>query len=254
MPKLTFIVTTHKRPELLLRCVTSIKTFVKIDHEIIVVDDSADGEGFSVAASVGASYIKKSRFDRRGQARSRNLGIDLAKGEFIVFIDDDDFLVGEAIESMVLGAEAHDFLCANYFFYSKENLHPVNIEQFSMDEMLVFNRIPVGSFAIRRSKIVYGFDEEMRSHEDWDFLLRNLSHLKVKYFNLFPVAIDKTNDQTSSHQGLTRKLFWIDYLSVYSRFPCPRLKHLRHAKLQSMGVSIGADLLECEPSVNQRVF
>jgi len=234
--------------------VTSIKSFISIEYEIIIVDDSLDGEGFAVASSIGASYLKKSRFDRRGQARSRNLGVSLAKGDFIVFIDDDDFFVGESIESMVLNAAEHDFLCANYFFYSNENLFPVNIERFSMDEMLVFNRIPIGSFAIRRSKIIHQFDEEMRSHEDWDFLLRNLSHWKVKYFDLFPVAIDKTNDQTSSHQGVTRSLFWIDYLSVYSRFPCPRLKQQRNAKLQSMGVSIAPELLDCEPSANQRLF
>ena len=254
MPLVTFIITTYKRPELLLRCVTSIKKFINIESQIIIVDDSQDGEGFPASVSIGALYVKKSRFDRRGQARSRNLGVSLAKGEFIVFIDDDDFFVSEAIESMVLGAEGYDFLCANYFFYLNEKLFPVDIERFSIDDMLIFNRVPIGSFAIRRSKITFDFDEEMRSHEDWDFLLRNLSHLKVKYFNFFSVAIDKTNDQTSSHQGTTRRLFWIDYLSVYSRFPCPRVQKQRNDKLRSMGVSIGADLLECEPSVNQRSF
>lgn len=254
MPYVSFIVPTYKRPELLLRCLTSIKTFMSMDYEIIVVDDSQAGEGFGCAASIGATYIKKSIKDRRGLAASRNIGLSFAKGEYVVFIDDDDFYVGDDLQVMMRNSDGSDLMCANYFHYSTGKLDPVNIHHFNVDEMLVCNRLPMGSFAIRRTAIRHGFDEEMRSHEDWDFLLRNLFDWRVKYFDCFSIAIDKTENSHNSHQALTRKFKWMDFLSVYSRFPCPRLSQQRAFMLKSMGIDLAPEMLEAEPFINQRVF
>ena len=254
MPEVTFIVPTYKRPELLLRCLTSIRTFMSHGCEVIVVDDSQEGEGFVCAASLGATYIKKSFLDRRGLASSRNIGLSFAKGEFVVFVDDDDFYVGDDLQAMIANSEGNDFLCANYFHHSKDGLEPIDIKQFNLDLMLVCNMLPMGSFAIRRTAIRYGFDEEMRSHEDWDFLLRNLFEWRVKYFSCFSIAIDKTANTDNSHQARTRKFKWIDYLSVYSRFPCPRLSQQRSDMLKSMGIKLAPEMLEGEPFINQRVF
>lgn len=254
MLKATFIVPTYKRPELLLRCLTSIRSFIKLDLEIIVVDDSQEGEGFGAAASAGATYIMKSKKERRGLARNRNIGLSVAKGEFVVFIDDDDFFIGDELQFMIENADGNDLLCSNYFNYMNEKLDPVNINRFSLDDMLVCNRLPVGSYAIRRSAIRYGFDEEMRGHEDWDFLLRNLFEWDVKYFNNFSVAIDKSNNSIDSHQALTRKFFWLDFLGVYSRFPCPRLAQQRCRMLKSLGIEFSPNMLDFEPFINQRIF
>lgn len=253
-PKITFIVSTYKRPNLLLRCLVSIKSHFSIDKEVIVIDDSQDGEGAAPAASVGATYVRKSVVDRRGLAANRNIGLSFAKGEFVVFIDDDDFYVGGELEDMIMSADGSDLVCANYFTCVEESLTPVNIGGFSLDDMLVCNRLPVGSFAVRRSAISYGFDEEMASHEDWDFLLRNLYHWKVKYFGFFAIVIDKTNNWTSSHQAVTRNVHWIEYLSVYSRFPCSRLKVERSNQLGKIGINLAPETLDFEPHVNQRVF
>lgn len=255
MPEVTFIVPTYKRPQLLLRCLTSIKTFLTLDHEIIVVDDSQEGEGYGPAMSAGATYVKKSSADRRGLAANRNIGLSFAKGDFVIFIDDDDFYVGDAVQTMVRNAEGNDFLCSNYFtYFGDDNLRPSGLKQFNMDDMLIRNRFPVGSFAVRRSAIRYGFDEEMASHEDWDFLLRHLFLWKVKFFDCFSVAIDKTNNISTSHQGLTRRHWWVDFVSIYSRYRCPRLSHLRSAQLKSLGINIPPESLEFEPFINQRPF
>jgi len=250
----SFVVPTYKRPELLLRCLISIRTFFSIDHEIIVIDDSQDGEGAAPSASVGATYRRKTSDERRGLANNRNIGLSLAKGDFVVFIDDDDFYVGADLQAMILGADGVDLVCANYFTFANEILTPVSIGRFHIDDMLVCNRLPAGSFAVRRSAIRYFFDEEMASHEDWDFLLRNLYQWDVKYFEKYSIVIDKTNNWVSSHQAMTRKFHWLDYLSVYSRFPCPRLKLQRSNHLSTMGLSLAPEMLECEPYINQRVF
>lgn len=71
--------------------------------EVIIVDDgSADG-----TASVAREYCKRDgrfRYERqenRGPAVARNKGIDLARGEFIQFLDDDDILTPDRLEECI---------------------------------------------------------------------------------------------------------------------------------------------------------
>ena len=258
-PEISFIVPTYKRPIKLLRCLTSIRDFVSLSCEIIVIDDSQDGEGFTAANKAGATYIKKSSVERRGLASNRNIGLNFAKGDFIVFIDDDDFFVGDDIGFMVKNAESHDMVCGNHFeFYEhapdESKFKTVKTNGFRTDDMLVYNRLPPGSYAIRRDAIKYKFDEEMRSHEDWDFLLRNMFDLKVKHFDRFVIAMDKTENNTASHMAQTRNLFWMDFLAVYSRFPCPRLSQQRSDMLKTLGINFPSQGLEAQPYINQRVY
>lgn len=253
-PKVTFIVPTYKRPELLFRCLSSIKMSMKIEYEIIVIDDSQEGEGASAADTFSATYIKKSIFERRGSSVSRNIGLNLAKGEFIVFLDDDDFYVTDDMEIMIQNSNDCDMVCSNYFIYHNDNLVKVDIGGFDLDKMLVNNQLPIGSFAIRKSSIRYKFDEEIASHEDWDFLLRNLFQWQVKYFSYYPVAIDKSNQFTTSQSAQIWPRRWIEFLSIYAKYPCPRLKTLRSQTLNSMGLDCAPEMLGFEPYINQRVF
>ena len=253
-PKVTFIVPTYKRPELLFRCLSSIKMSMKTDYEIIVIDDSQEGEGASAADSFSAMYIKKSKVERRGSSASRNIGINLAKGEFIVFVDDDDFYVTDDMEIMIHNSNGYDMVCSNYFIFHNDDLVKVNIGAFDLDKMLVNNQLPIGSFAIRKSSIDYNFDEEIASHEDWDFLLRNLFHWKVKFFDYYPIAIDKNNQFTTSQTAQIWPRRWIEFLSIYAKYPCPRLKILRSQTLNSMGLDCAPEMLAFEPYINQRVF
>lgn len=256
--KLSIIIPTYKRAELLLRCLTSIKDAIKIPYEIIVVDDSQEGEGASPSALFDVTYIKKSTNDRRGLAPSRNIALKHAKGEFVVFIDDDDFLVNSDLESLVKVPDDVQFVYGNHFEYhntnSKSELKKVSINGLGLDDFLVMNRLPPGSFAIRRNSIKYTFDEDLRSHEDWDFILKNIFNLKILYKDIYSITMDKTNNETTSHMGRTRSAFWLDFLAIYAKFPCPRLVKQRSLMLQNLGINIPADALNINPYINQRNF
>jgi glycosyltransferase involved in cell wall biosynthesis len=253
-PKLSIVVPTYKRPQLLNRCLESI--YLNLGHhvQVVVVDDSDGGEGFDVAQKHSVTYIKKSIYDRRGLAGSRNIGLKYCVGDFVAFLDDDDFLATDHLLAMVSNAESADFIYGNYFEFNDGALKSIEIGPVGVGELLVSNRLPVGSFIIKRDKIKYHFDEELRSHEDWDFLLKNIYKLNLLQLNLFPVVIDKTNNNSSSHQARTRSYFWLDFLAVYARFPCPELADKRSAMLQNLGLNIPANSLRMEPYLNQRNF
>lgn len=87
-PSLSVIVCTANRPADLARCLDSLAACDPAPDEIIVVDNSpaTDATATIVAARAGLRYIAE---PHRGLSRARNTGIAAARGEIIVFTDDD---------------------------------------------------------------------------------------------------------------------------------------------------------------------
>jgi glycosyltransferase involved in cell wall biosynthesis len=90
------IIPTYRRPSLLTRCLTALarQDLGAEQFEIIVVSDGVDAETYEVVRSLRAFHpeISIGFFEtpqRKGPASARNLGWKHAKGELIVFTDDD---------------------------------------------------------------------------------------------------------------------------------------------------------------------
>lgn len=94
IPKVSVVIPTCNRPHTLLRAINSVLRQTFRDLELIVVDDASDLEvARELVAQISAvdprvSYIRRDR--RGGAAAARNTGIEMARGEFIAFQDDDD--------------------------------------------------------------------------------------------------------------------------------------------------------------------
>lgn len=85
----SFIIPHHNTPDLLQRLIDSIPQ--REDIEIIVVDDNSDEEKKAniTRGDVRTIYIDKEH--TRGAGRARNVGMDAAKGKWLLFADADDF-------------------------------------------------------------------------------------------------------------------------------------------------------------------
>ena len=72
------------------------------DLEIIIVDDgSTDGETAEVIGGFTDRRIRTRRTPNRGISAARNAGLDMARGEFIAFLDADDFWEPTKLERQV---------------------------------------------------------------------------------------------------------------------------------------------------------
>lgn len=90
-PRVSVIVPTHNRVELLPRAVQSVISQTYADFEIIIVDDRSTDETPAVIARFTDAAIRSLRNDHApGQSGARNSGIERARGEYIAFLDDDD--------------------------------------------------------------------------------------------------------------------------------------------------------------------
>lgn len=98
------IIVTHKRDLFYLRdCFESIKEQEFKDYETVLVidhtEDDMDGiiEEFTDAINLKVYYLE----NKSGVAAARNLGMDKATGEYIFFLDNDDYLYGDTIKNLL---------------------------------------------------------------------------------------------------------------------------------------------------------
>jgi len=101
MPLVSFVITYHNTPiEILRHCIESIAqlSLTRAEREIIVVDDGSDYSPINDLADI-ADDIVYLRKRNGGLSEARNWGMNLAHGEFVQFVDDDDRLVAKNYET-----------------------------------------------------------------------------------------------------------------------------------------------------------
>ena len=102
--KVSVIIPCYNAGSYLVQAVSSVraqKTSFPLTSEIIVIDDdSPDG---CVEQLDGGSDLKILHQEHQGAATARNYGMREATGEYLLFLDDDDKLVPDAVETLYQG-------------------------------------------------------------------------------------------------------------------------------------------------------
>ena len=94
----TFIIPHHNSPELLNRLLDTIPQ--RKDIEIIVVDDNRDVDKKPQVSRDDVNVILLSKEKSKGAGYARNVGLDMAKGKWLMFADGDDYYVDNFIEDL----------------------------------------------------------------------------------------------------------------------------------------------------------
>ncbi len=94
--KVSFIIPVYKVEQYLLQCVDSIISQSYTDFEVILVDDgSPDNSGIICdECAQKDNRVRVIHKENGGLSDARNVGLELAQGEWVIFIDSDDFWVG----------------------------------------------------------------------------------------------------------------------------------------------------------------
>lgn len=95
MPKVSVIVPVYNSEQELRDCLDSLVEQTEKDIEIIVIDDGSTDNSPKIEAEYQKKYpnVKVYRNERNlGQSETRNRGIELAEGDYIAFLDSDDYV------------------------------------------------------------------------------------------------------------------------------------------------------------------
>ena len=93
MPKYSFIVPVYQVEEYLKECVDSILRQTCTDYEIILIDDGSRDRSGEICDDYGTRYnrIRVIHQENAGLSASRNVGVRNAAGQYIIFLDSDDY-------------------------------------------------------------------------------------------------------------------------------------------------------------------
>lgn len=119
MIKLSIIVPVYNTYKYLDRCLNSLvcQKNVKCDYEIIVVNDGTPDNSEEIILKYKKKYyniIKYVKKENGGLASARNVGVKKAAGEYILFVDSDDFVDENLIETFLENNKNYDLFIYGY--------------------------------------------------------------------------------------------------------------------------------------------
>jgi glycosyltransferase involved in cell wall biosynthesis len=174
-PTVSCILTCYNLEDYLGEAVESVRGQTVQPLETIVIHDGCD----KPTMYTGTHTVF--REENRGVAESRDEGVRIAKGEWLLFLDADDALAENYIEECLKHTGKADIIYPNVLLWSwwgkeapKPNAwHPAG-KKPDLETMLKHNQWLVVSSLMRRS--VYeelgGFDPSLAVFEDWDYWIR----------------------------------------------------------------------------------
>lgn len=102
--KVSIIVPVYNSESTLSRCVDSIINQTYKDIEILLVDDGSKDSSFKICQEFSKKDTRVIAYSKPngGSASARNYGLELATGEFIQFVDSDDYIASDMTEKMLV--------------------------------------------------------------------------------------------------------------------------------------------------------
>lgn len=126
--KISVIIPTYKPHDYIWECLDSIKdqTFPKEDFELILVLNGCKEPYYSQIRNYIEQYLSGHsvnfiQTDQGGVSNARNIALDVARGEYVTFIDDDDYISPKYLEELYQAASPETIsLCYPYAFNDGE--------------------------------------------------------------------------------------------------------------------------------------
>lgn len=194
--KVTVIITCYNLEKEIGRCIASLTAQTYKNLEIIVVDDGSQDGSKDVIESCAQEdgRIIPVVQENAGPSAARNHGIDLATGEFLMFVDGDDYVADTYVEHFMEASEGCDMVIGalRYVypdgseFYQPESEFRCDKEEYikkyytqSVAKRTIFG--PVNK--LYRTEIIRAnnirFDQSLKIREDGIFVLDVLAHTKT---------------------------------------------------------------------------
>jgi glycosyltransferase involved in cell wall biosynthesis len=199
----SLIIPFHNRGAMFPRLAESIKSQINDNWEVIVCDDASTENIDLVKVLCITNGFKYHRLiENRGPAGARNEGARIAEGQYLVFIDSDDYILPGFINRYEVELIGKSFALGWCGIELASNSTNQNTDVWLKDKAIleldtVMNGIYVGTncgffcsaYFFNR---IRGFDETLRHAEDTDFLIRAAYHSPfIKVINSHLVAVDK---------------------------------------------------------------
>ena len=194
MPLVSIVVPVYNAEKYLMKCLESIKNQTLKDFECILVDDGSTDSSSVICDSFATVDGRFSvvHLKNGGVSRARNEGIKRAKGEYVGFVDSDDWIDPEMFESLYRDARNHNAdisICGVY-----EDFPPTKITEMTSAQAKIcmfsndgFRGYSVNKLAKRELLENVRFDESIICYEDLVFFFQLFSNCSKVVWNGKPL-------------------------------------------------------------------
>jgi glycosyltransferase involved in cell wall biosynthesis len=206
-PTVSIVLPTYNRAKFIGQAVTSALGQTYDDIEVLVVDDGSVDDTSDIIGTFSDPRLKYIKLaSNAGRSSARNKALQMARGNYIAFLDSDDYYLPQKIEMQVQFLNEHPDVDMVYTASACVDTDEGPIQYFYRapvsgkiyNEIAFFKplTITLPTVMLRRGVLttVGLFDEQMERFEDTDFWRR-----VAKHFNI--AAIDEVTCHIRSHQG-----------------------------------------------------
>ncbi len=198
-PLVTIIIPTYNRAHLIEETLDSILEQAYINWECVVVDDESKDNTESILKEYldkdnRFQYYKRPNFKPKGANACRNIGLDKARGVYIVFFDSDDLMTPNHLEVKVQSMQFNncDFMVGKTTYFN----HPSN--QSALEDLYQNNASGITAFKFISHKIGWltldvcikteiakklVFNEQLQSGQEYNYFSKLTLATDNGYFN-----------------------------------------------------------------------
>jgi glycosyltransferase involved in cell wall biosynthesis len=211
-PKVSVVIPTYNCDRYLAEAIDSVLSQSYAEYEVIVVDDGSTDRTAEILQSYG-DRIRHLRQSNQGVAIARNQGIQLAQGEWVAFLDADDFFLPDKLAAqMAIASACPDLGIIHSGWHRVDPQGQIlvavtpwqQIPRLDLESWLRWKPVLPSAMLFRRDWLMRsgGFDPRFPPAEDTDLVLR-LARMGCSAEWLKQVTVGyRQHPESAMHQGL----------------------------------------------------
>lgn len=127
MEKISVIIPVYNGEKYIKKCLMSVMNQTYRNIEIVVVDDGSFDESCKIINEMMQtdSRIKLIKKKNEGVAVARNIGMEVSTGDYVMFVDADDYIDEDYLQKMYSEIKKYnvDMVCSGYCEYNNDGLY-----------------------------------------------------------------------------------------------------------------------------------
>lgn len=210
---ISVIIPAYNAARTIRRCIQSVLDQTYTEWEMIIVDDGSKDDTLDICQSYDDSRIRVLHKENGGVSSARNHGLKFAQGDYIAFIDSDDFIEADYLEHLSQGLD-YDIVISGFCYENtpesssfhlklanreavgRELSKLINADQLCYPWGRLFKRSIIETYHIR-------FDEAMRFAEDNVFNWEYLCHINSLRIDTTQKDYHKSSDEGGAGYNLS---------------------------------------------------
>ena len=229
MEKVSVIIPMYNSSKFILECVNSVINQTYKNLEIILIDDKSKDDTLKVVKKIKDKRIKliESSFNS-GAATCRNKGIEASTGDYICFLDADDFWVKDKVEKQVKFIKDKSFIYSKYIYYKEKKTHIANVPMsYTYNQLLKNSGIFTSTVMLNMKNLAKEdiYMPNIKRGQDYGCWYKVIKKVGKAYGIDEPLAYYRVgNDSLSSNKLKAIKRTWnlykMEKLPFYKRLIC----------------------------------